>query len=269
MKTLSKPNSGLKSELIFPPEVVGKLSLAFQIPNLKRSHVLWNWRRITDVDFCVRFGGYGELQIYSLRTFEFYCRLSHLLTFGWLLVEHLRTEVDPEHGVMAAASLGSPWAWLRPTWRGAGTAALAGCLGTPGVPHFCLPSAGVAKLLPSPQSSSFPFLALPCLAEEAKSVTTELHPPAACAGTGTGKGKGCSGSARRAAFLEAGCFPGSTLLPLEVCARRWELPSLLFLHPPPRCKTCGWMSWSLLSWCWNEFGTNVAIPRVKKCHLNL
>lgn len=113
---------------------------------------------------------------------------------------------------MAAASLGSPWAWLRPTWRGAGTAALAGCLGTPGVPHFCLPSAGVAKLLPSPQSSSFPFLALPCLAEEAKSVTTELHPWLPALGQGQERGRGAAGqlggllSWKQAAFLEARCF---------------------------------------------------------------
>lgn len=32
---LPKPNTELKSEVIFPPEVVGKLSLAFQIPNFK------------------------------------------------------------------------------------------------------------------------------------------------------------------------------------------------------------------------------------------
>lgn len=31
---LSETSSGLKSEVIFPPEVVGKLSLAFQIQNV-------------------------------------------------------------------------------------------------------------------------------------------------------------------------------------------------------------------------------------------
>lgn len=265
MKTLSKTNSGLRSELIFPPEVVGKLCLAFQIPNLKCSHVLWNWRLITDVDFCMWCSGYGKLQIYSIRTFEFYCRLSHLPTFAWLLVKHLHTEVDPEHWVMAAASLGSPWAWLRPTRRGAGVAALAGCLVTPGVPHFCLPSAGVAKLLPSPAVLFLPFPRPSLPGRRGQECNHSASPPRCLHWDRDRKGEVVQ------CVSSEGCFPGTTLLPMEVCVEVGVtvVASPSPPRPPPRCKTSGWMSWSLLSWCWNEFVTNVSIPWVKKCHLNL
>lgn len=151
MKTLSKTNRGLKCELIFPFKVVGKLSLAFQIPNVKCSHALWNWRRVTDVDFYMWFSGYGKWQTYSIGTFKFYCRLNHLVTFGWLSVKHLHGELDLEQWGSAAASLRAPLAWPRRAqrwWTG----------GPCDTPHFCLPSAGVAQLLLSWQPLFLPLL---------------------------------------------------------------------------------------------------------------
>lgn len=66
---LSKTNTGLKSGVIFPPKVLGKLSVAFQIPNLKCDRALWNWRLTTDVDFYTRFSGFSKWQIYRLSSF--------------------------------------------------------------------------------------------------------------------------------------------------------------------------------------------------------
>lgn len=76
-------------------------------------HALWNWRLTTDVDFYTRFSGFSKWQIYSIRTFKFYCRLSHLVTSGWLSVKHLHSERGLERWGTAAASPSSRCAWPR------------------------------------------------------------------------------------------------------------------------------------------------------------
>ena len=113
-------------------------------------------RLITDVDFYTWFSGYGKWWTYSMRTSKFYCRLSLLVTFEWLLVKHLHKELDVQQRKMAAASLCAAWAWPRPMQKGRGS--------HPTTLHFCLPSAGVAKQLPSLTVLflPFPFSSLTC-----------------------------------------------------------------------------------------------------------
>lgn len=218
---LSKTNSGLKSELIFPLEVAGKLSLAFQIPNLKCSHALWNWRRITDVDFYMWFSGYGKWQIYSIRTSKFYCRLSHLVTLGWLLIKHLHTELDLEQKGMAAASLGSPWAWPRPSQRGK-----EGSPVTPSAPHSCPPAAGVATLLPSPAVLFLPSLPSSLPGRRGRESNHRASPPRCLRRDRDRKGEVVQ------CVSSEGRFPGSVLLPLEVCLEM-EVTVIAFSSPPP------------------------------------
>lgn len=207
---LSNPNSGLKSGLIFPPEVLRKLSLASQIPNLKRGHALWNWRLTTDVDSYTWFSGFSKWQIYSIRTFKFYCRWSHLVTFGWLSVKHLHTgsvalsrgERQPLPSVLPAEGrAGAPRPALLPaSSRGSSAAA----------PRAAAPLRA-CSCSPGRRDQGSNHWASPC---------------AACAGTATGKGKWCRVSARRSALLGVCCC-------LWRCAWRWELLALLFLSPSP------------------------------------
>lgn len=241
---LSNPNSGLKSGLIFPPEVLRKLSLASQIPNLKRGHALWNWRLTTDVDSYTWFSGFSKWQIYSIRTFKFYCRWSHLVTFGWLSVKHLHTG-----SVALSRGERQPLPSVLPAEGRAGAPRPA--------PHFCPPAAGVARpLLPGQPLRSVPAPAP--LAEGTRAATTEHLPALPALGRRQERGSG------------AGCRLGGVLC--------WEYAAACggvhgdgsywrcFFFLPAPCRT--WLG-SLLAWCWNEFVANAAIPWVEKCHLNL
>ena len=115
---------------------------------------------------------------------------------SWL--NQLRAELGPEQRGAAAAPLAPP---SLATAQAEGR----GCPVMPSAPHFCPPSARVAQLPPSPPGPFLPFPALPCPAEGAKGVTTELL--TLCK---DGEGEAVQHVGSR------GCFPGSVLLPMEV-----------------------------------------------------
>lgn len=172
-------------------------------------------RLITDVDFYTWFSGYGKWWTYSMRTSKFYCRLSLLVTFEWLLVKHLHKELDVQQRKMAAASLCAAWAWPRPMQKGRGS--------HPTTLHFCLPSAGVAKQLPSLTVLflPFPFSSLTCslgfFCNHRASPSHSMH---------------WNGDRKEEVVVVVWqlCLPGSVLFPMDVCWR-WELTVIALFFP--------------------------------------
>lgn len=210
---------------------------------------MWNWRPITDVDSFMWFSGYGKWQVYGIGTSKFYCRVSHLVTFGWLLVKHLHVEFDLGQSEMA--SLSSPWAWPGPTERSRG--------GKPGAPHFCPPATGVAKLLPSLAALFLPF-PHSCLpgrrGQESNHRASTPLLPAPEQGRERGSGAVCQlgellswkCAASYGGVHGDGSYCPCFFLPHSNARLVVEYPEVCFL---------------------DGFVTNFLIPWVEKCHLNL
>lgn len=216
MKVLSKANSGLKSKLIFFSSWSSWKRLLHRKFQAGSAAVLYETRfprLITDVDFYTWFSGYGKWQIYSMRTFNFYCRLSHLVTFGWLWVEHLHQKLDLQWET-ATASRRRVLAGPRPTQRG--------CDGRPTLLSAISRGSSAAAFSGSPPPSLSSLLAL----------QKSNHRASLCVhGDRDGKGEvGQRGSSE-------GCLPGSVLLPRDVCMHV-AVAALPFL---PCCRTLGRM----------------------------
>lgn len=210
---LSKTNYGLKSGVIFPSEILGKLSLAFQIPNLKRGHGLWSWRLATDVDLYTRFSGFSKWQIYSIRTFHVLLRTE---SFSDLWVTLGDAPTHEERRPRPAL----PQRWAGP---GEGRAALPARSGgsSAAAPGLLLPPPASWHKGPRQQPQSF-SPSLPALGRRQER------------GSGAGRRLGGMPLWERAAACGGGHGDGS------YCR------CLFFLPPPGRT----WL-WSLLSWCWN------------------
>lgn len=85
----------------------------------------------------------------------------------------------------------------------------AGCPVMPGAPHFCLPSAGVAELLPSPAVLFLPFPHSSLPGRGGQESNHRASPPRCLRWDGDRKGEVVQ------CVSSEGCFPGSVPLPME------------------------------------------------------
>lgn len=208
-------------------------------------------RLITDVDFYMWLSGYDKRWTCIMRTFKFYCRLSLLVTFEWLLAKHLHKELGVDQWETAAASPCAAWAWPRPMQKGRGS--------HPTTVHFCLPSAGVAKQLPSLTVLFLPFpcSSLTCSLDllQPQSFSFSLHALEWGQGRGSGGGVSALPSWKRA--VSYGCvlgigvnchypfFPLITELLVE-CSEVCFLISLWQMFEYPEWKCAIWISRSFI-----------------------